>query len=50
MLIQRLKEICFWTQSKLDAWDTLDNLGNYDKADLYYWPNEGGDRYQGYDY
>ncbi|ETW82512.1 hypothetical protein HETIRDRAFT_416663 [Heterobasidion irregulare TC 32-1] len=40
-----------WTRSELDAWDALDDPGNYDDADPYYWPDEGGDGYQGpYDY
>ncbi|ETW85910.1 hypothetical protein HETIRDRAFT_414890 [Heterobasidion irregulare TC 32-1] len=40
-----------WTRSELDAWDALDDPGNYDDADPYYRPDEGGDGYQGpYDY
>ncbi|ETW80181.1 hypothetical protein HETIRDRAFT_103325 [Heterobasidion irregulare TC 32-1] len=37
--------------TELDAWDALDDPGNYDDADPYYRPDEGGDGYQGpYDY
>ena len=35
---------------KLDAWDALDDSGNYDDSDPYYRPDEGGDGYQGNDY
>ncbi|ETW74871.1 hypothetical protein HETIRDRAFT_332634, partial [Heterobasidion irregulare TC 32-1] len=40
----------FWSQSELDAWDALDDLGNYNNTDPYYQPDEGGDRYQGNNY
>ncbi|ETW85113.1 hypothetical protein HETIRDRAFT_414227 [Heterobasidion irregulare TC 32-1] len=40
-----------WTRSELDAWDALDDPGNYDEADPYYRPDEGGGDYQGpFDY
>ncbi|ETW75043.1 hypothetical protein HETIRDRAFT_108308 [Heterobasidion irregulare TC 32-1] len=40
-----------WTRSELDAWDALDDPGNYDDADPYYRPDEGGGDYQGpFDY